>query len=237
MNKLKKIKLKYSSSHIKLENLINFIENHKSVTHLSFSLMIFEDHEYESVLREFSKLDQLVDLKINSQFLSHQSINKSMRQLSANCLKLKSFRAVEYFTDLPLLQSFLTEVKKFKGLERLEFGFCHKNINELNFGKYFNGLQSLTHLTIYIFNSFRMKKDLLKGIDKSLPNLVVFNIKVAERNSIEVSEQTTVALTRLSRLESLEITVNNESIRDLIVSKVMKKCKKLKTIDIKVKKF
>ena len=88
MNNLKKIKLKYPGSYEILENWINFTENHKSLTHLSFSLLIFEDHEYESVFNHLSKLNQLVDLKIESQVFNNKSIINYMRGLSDNCLKL-----------------------------------------------------------------------------------------------------------------------------------------------------
>ena len=89
-------------------------------------------------------------------------------------------------------------------------------------------MESLTHLNIDFMYRY-IKKDLLKDIDICLPKLRVLRIA---RVSIDVSEQTVDSLGRLSRLESLQLKVNNSSIRDSIVNKVKKNSKNIKTIDI-----
>ena len=96
----------------------------------------------------------------------------------------------------------------------------------------FDIFQSLTHLTItFSYNYFFIKNDLLKNIDIYLPKLRV--LRILAFGSIEVSENTVNSLGRLSRLESIEFNVNNKSIRDLIIDKIMKNCRKIKSIDIR----
>ena len=121
----------------------------------------------------------------------------------------------------------MTEVKKFKALERLKFNVEGLG-NECNlFEKYFNGLQSLTHLKIQrIHNS----NDILKDIDIYLPKLRV--LYIVSRYPIAVSEEAVDTLARLSTLEILDVLVNYNSIKQLIIDKVMKNCRKIKSIDI-----
>ena len=68
-------------------------------------------------------------------------------------------------------------------------------------------------------------------IDIYLPKLRVLCLNY---HKIDATEQTADSLSQLSTLESLELGVNNNSIRDLIVDKVMKNCTKIKSIQINV---
>ena len=73
--------------------------------------------------------------------------------------------------------------------------------------------------------------DFLKDINKSLPNLRVLSlVELIGKTSIEVSQQTVDSLGRLSK--SLYLFVNNNSFQNKIKTKVMKNCKKLKSINI-----
>ena len=219
----------FDESSQKIENNFKkFIQNNKRLTHLSIYLD-FKPNSMETVFKYMSQLDQLVSLNIGTEYMSHTI--DGLRQLSSKCLKLKRL-SVNYFDDSALIPSFMTEVKKFKTLERLWFGLRLEDYDDLQtFEEYFKGLQSLTHLAIYLLNIKHIKKDLLKDIDKSLPKLRVLRIRKA---SNEVSEETADSLARLSKLEYIRLDVNNESIRDLIVNKVTKNCRKIKSIDIKV---
>ena len=130
----------------------------------------------------------------------------------------------------------MTEVNKFKALETLGFALSLKNYTEFQtFEKCFKGLEYLTHLSIDLLNRSHFnplnKKDLLKHIDKSLPKLRVLRFR---SDSIEISEQTVNSLGRLSRLESIDFYINNKSIRDSIVDKIKRNCRKIKSIKIYV---
>ena len=94
----------------------------------------------------------------------------------------------------------------------------------------FRGLQSLTHLTINLLNDQKIYYNFFLNIDEILPKLQV--LCVVNDLSIEVSEQSMDSLARLSRLESIRLEVNNNSIRHLIIDKIMKNCKKIKSIHI-----
>ena len=155
-----------------------------------------------------------------------------LRQLTYKCLRLKSLNFHNPINSLDQLKSFMIEVNKFKALETLEFRLRLGDYEELQtFEKYFNRLQSLTNLTIDLRNKNPIKNDFLKNIDKSLPKLRVLCLTDV---IIEVSEQTVDSLARLLRLESIQMEINNDWIRDLINDKVMKNCKKIKSIDIRV---
>ena len=220
------------------KNFKQFIENNKRLTHLTILLYLNNENLLDSVFKYILQLDQLVYLNIGGHQLSIMDIIVNLRQLSDKCLKIKSLclcSSVYRYNNiesLDQLKSLMTEVNKFKALERLGFRLNLEDYEHLKlFEEYFNGLQSLTHLTI-IYNN-RMAKDLLKDIDIYLPKLRVLCVTYAP---IEVSEQTVNSLARLSRLESLRFNVNNESIRDLIIDKITKNCTKIKSFYIKVYK-
>ena len=190
-----------------------------------------------SIFKHFTKLDQLVYLNIGG-FRDINEVIIGLRQLSNKCLKLKSLDIGAIYPDFlssALLTSFITGVKKFKALERLGFEFSLEDFSELQtYEEFFNGFESLTHLSILLVNAKQIQNDLLKNINKSLPKLRVLCIK--SLYPIEVSEETADCLGRLSRLESIQLNVKNNSIQESIVDKIMKNCRKIKSIDITVDK-
>ena len=230
---LKKLKIclwiKEEESPETFENNFNkFIENNKCLTHFDIYMELYDNVLYDTVLRGITELDQLVYLKMSLR-VNNQLIN-GLRQLSTKCLKLKSLsiESIEEFSALS--SSFMTEFKRFKRLERLEFEFILESYEHFKpFNEYFEGMESLTHLSVGLNVENRIEKDLLKDIDICFPKLRVLSIK---RPLIGVSEQTIDSLSRLSRLQSLELTVNKKSIRDSIANKVKKNSKNIKTIHI-----
>ena len=244
LNNLKKLKIPLSDSYISETppeifetNFKQFIENNKRLTHLKIYLFPKNQNILNTAFKHMTKLDQLVYLNIGG-FGDNQDINTTingLRQMSDKCLKIKSLLNVNNpIKTSALFLSFMTEVKKFKALERLEFGLRLQKNSELNqFMENFNGLQSLTHLSINFWNKNPIQMDLIKDIDKSFPKLRVLRI-ISNYYPIEVSQQSIDSLGRLSRLESLEINVNNESIRHIIIDKIEKNCKKIKSIDIPI---
>ena len=144
-----------------------------------------------SVFRHLTKLDQLVSLSIGGGDTIIDTINTiidGLRQLSDKLLKLKSLIIDTSINSLALFLSFMSEVKKFKALERLSFILYLDEYDEVlkPFEEYFKGLQSLAHLEIEFWSrqpSYVIQNDLLKDIDKSLPKLLVLCLNF----SIEVS--------------------------------------------------
>ena len=208
------------------------IENNKRLTHLKIYLELENQNLKNSLFKHITELDQLVCLTFGGyQWID---INVNLRQLSLKCLKIKCLNVCNSMNCLDKLKSFMTEVNKFKHLETLEFGLDLQPNEVLKpINQYFNGFQCLTHLTIDLFSYQTIKNDFLKDIDKSLPKLRFFCIE-SNYYPIEVSQQSINSLGRLSRLESIQLCVNNESILALITDKIKKNCKKIKTIDITV---
>ena len=120
--------------------------------------------------------------------------------------------------------SLKTQLKRFRQLKRLDL-YLRTGDECVAFKEVFDGLQSLTHLSLEIHP---IETDFLKDIDKYLPKLQSLQI----RSSFKATEATADGLNRLSRLESLRLIVGNKSIIDIIETKVKKNCRKIKSIDI-----
>ena len=216
----------YKSPEIFEKNFKQFIENNKRLTHLKIYLNFNNQNQKDSVFRHITKLDQLVSLRIGRYDHINQIIN-CLRQLSHNCLNMKALNVNNRINSLDKFKSFMTEVKKFKALERIKFRIVLEKNTELHqLKEYFEGLESLTHLTIKFPNYDIIENDFLKDIDKSLPKLRVLRLYT----KIKVSENRLDNLGRLARLGSLEIVVNNESILYLITDKIENNWRKNKMI-------
>ena len=208
------------------EESIETIENNKCLTHFTIFLYIYDSKSEDAILRHMTALDQLVYLKMIHP-VNNQLIN-GFRQLSIKCLKLKSLSIQSFGGSSALIWSFVTQVKRFKRLERLGFEFFLEIYKDFKpFNEYFKGMESLTHLRDNFMFGNHIENDLLKDIDICLPKLRVLCLR---NFSLKVSEQTIDSLGRLSTLQSLELNVNNIFIRESIVNKVEKNCKNIKTI-------
>ena len=211
-----------------LEKLMKKLPNIKSLRLLCLKNM--NKNQMNTVFKNIPELEQMAAINCNP---DTNTVINCLRQVSDKWLKIKALNVCNRMNSLAL---FMTEVNKLKALETLQFRLGLKHFEGLQtFEEYFNGLQSLTHLEISLLchsTEDHIEKDLLKDIDIYLPKLRVLCLRIDY--PIEVSEQTVDSLGRLSRLESILLKVNNESIRDLIIDKIIKNCKKIKSIDIKV---
>ena len=219
-----------------IKHLENLFENNKTLTHLAFDSR-FEDKELlNTVFDEITKLDQLVSLKINVDYYENRQFQfmpfiNTLDKMSVNCPKLKSLIVDSRFTSLGLVVKFGSIVKKFKALKRLRFGlFIRYRENVNRFEEFFSGLQSLTHLSV------DMPKDilingLLKDIDIHLPELQNLAIK---SQYFQVSKHSVKSLCRLSKLETIHLNVRYGS-KHTVESKLLEKCKRIKSIDLKTK--
>ena len=207
------------------EESIETIENNKCLTHFTIFLYIYDSKSEDAILRHMTALDQLVYLKISNR---GKTIINVLRQLSTKCLKIKSLSIESFDASSALISSFVTQVKRFKRLERLGFHLFIQTYEDFQpFNEYLKGMESLTHLSVDLVFGKHIENDLLKDIDICLPKLRVLCLR---NFSLKVSEQTIDSLGRLSTLQSLELNVNNIFIRESIVNKVEKNCKNIKTI-------
>ena len=165
---------------------------------------------------------------------SIQVIN-GLKQLSIKCLKLKSLSIENLMKSSDIIDNLMTEVNKFKALETLQINIVISDYEELQkFNQYLKGFQTLTHLSVIIYfgdwYNGKQINEFLKIIEICLPNLRVLCLRHfgSSINTIQVSEHTADSLGRLSRLQSLELYVNDNCIWDSIIDKVMKNCRKIK---------
>ena len=210
------------------QNFIQFIDNNKRLTHFNINFDFKFANSFEVFFKNIINLNCLESLQINSK-CDITPITIGLRQLSQN-LKLKSLSVGVSINSLPNIMNFLSEVNKFKALERLGFCLNLKNIEDVNlFEDNFNGLQSLTHLSINISNiGQNIDNNILHNIENSLPG-----IRSLKLTGIWPGYLTAISLSRLQYLEYLQMNCNKD-IRDLIIKLVINNCKKIKTIDIKI---
>ena len=114
----------------------------------------------------------------------------------------------------------LSSLKQFKRLRKLEISVYNNNVfNDQSF----KGLEQLTHLTIR-FSEKNIGEPLLTNIIDNVPNLKHLSIDIRGRY-FKATENTAELLCRLSKLKSISMNIEEESIRRLIETKLIKICK------------
>jgi hypothetical protein len=208
----------------------SFIKNNKNITHLSLIFVANTNTIIDLNIGVISHLSQLISLQIQcfDGFIELKSLTDYIKLFSVKCLKLKSlslsYREIKDLNN----NDFMSYLKNFPELKRFELRFSRYSGNFTEFEEYFinslkTGFKNLTHLTIIIIN-----ETFLENIAICLPNLQNLIIK----NHIRVTKRTASILSRLSKLETLELNIINKSLRNSLKNKVIKKCRKIRSIQI-----
>ena len=181
------------------------------------------EDKFRRVIRIVSKFTKLVSFSLGlcDFAITEKRFEPELNLLANNCKLIKSL-------DICYDCQTLSSLKVFKQLRRLDVRFDCDSINDQTF----NGLQQLTHLTMY-FNEKKIKDDFLKHIVNNLPNLRHLEVCIYE-GVVIATEQTADVLRRLTKLESISMTISDQSIRSEIESKLIKNCKLIKNINIKI---
>lgn len=233
---LKKISCRLFTNQASSEELVKgwqqFIENHRRLTHLDIHFETGNQTLLTPVFKHISHLNQLISLQIRSLNRFSKQLANCIEEVADNCLNLNSL-SIDIFLDSSDVMPLMIEVKRFRRLKRLEMYFKYDN-NSMTLRELFNDFQLLTHLSLRLYSRHCIKSQFFEEIDILLPNL-----KRLRQNywPIRAKEETAHTLSRLPRLESLSLSVDNEAIRNLIVTKVMKNCPKIKSIDIQIEVF
>ena len=131
-----------------------------------------------------------------------------------DCLrKLKSISIALTESDL---RQILPQLKAFPALKRLKISdYTYGNLNELFSFEAFEGLSNITHLTLR-FDGM-IKETILKDIDINLPNLKYLKFENIFEVSPEGVTQMADILSRLSRLQTLNLKIKRKN-SDLLVN-------------------
>ena len=146
-----------------------------------------------------------------------------------NCLQKLRSLSIADISDFGLL---LPVLKAFPALKRLNF----TEINSIFSFKTFKGLSNITHLTLQLNSReyITLNEKMLKQINFNLPNLQYLEITDTFDTTPEGVQQMAYILSRLSRLETLKLEFESGVDFKPIEEQITKKCRKIKTIDIKI---
>ena len=195
---------------------------------------------FKHLLSVIPKLENLVHLKIVSFPINDTPFETQFKEIALNCSQLKSLIFVYEFDLLYItsIDELMAPLRQFGRLKRLEIylvdDFTPEEIEMFSF-KAFKGFEELTHLLLYFIHDLSADEKILTDIDIHLPklqSLILYGI------CVKPTEWTADILSRLSALETIEMTVNDKSI-DLMIpqikSKLIEKCKRIRKISVYLK--
>ena len=96
----------------------------------------------------------------------------------------------------------------------------------------FKGMEGLTHLDITFPNTFfdeTIDERFFTNIDINLPNLQLLKIKTKIRTDLKGYQLIADSLSRLSKLHTIYIDIEKESIQEMFKTKLIKNCTKIKS--------
>ena len=99
----------------------------------------------------------------------------------------------------------------------------------------FDELPNITHLELsFEFNQkkYELNEKILTNIDIYLPKLQYLNIRFQIITDEEGVTQMTESLSKLSRLQSIDLWVQKGVISELMKAKIVEKCRKIRNIHL-----
>ena len=229
---LKKLDINLSESDNTLQTLV---ERHQSLQYLNINFTEISDKNIlNSMLDLISDLNNLIELKIWTKYCINEKLfSISLERIASNCGQLKSF-GCNWIIDKNnylIVSQILSPLRDFKRLKRLELRLRYDrslnltNVEMFSF-KAFEGFPNITHLTLFVPYISSVNEMFLTDICINLPELQFLNIS----KRLEASKLTANILSRLSRLEVLQLRITDPSVRDFIKSELSKNCKKFKSL-------
>ena len=162
--------------------------------------------------------------------------------MANNCKNLKSI-VCDFDIDCqnPDIRQFFLKLKAFP-LKRLNLRFFFFNnevednidVNQLFSFELFKGFSNITHLSLYFNLRQTLKESILKEIDINLPKLQYLEISDRFDTTPEGVTQMADILSRLSRLETIELEVKSGVDLRPIEDQITEKCRKIKEIKISI---
>ena len=218
-------------------HLHTFIDNNKLLTHLNICVFISDENAVQSVLNAISNLKNLVHLQIWTEIgLNNDCFEGQLERVALNCMGLKSIEShlqIDSTNTSHLISSF----HSFELLNRLNLYISYEidfdfNINEQFSLDSFKIFVNLTHLTLKFLHSRSIGASILTDIDIILPKLQYLVIP----NSFIATEEIVNSLSRLSKLKTIKMNIENNWICENIEAILKKNCPKIQSIELNLNK-
>ena len=247
LDKLKQLEIAIPQG--KEHMLETVIDKFPKLTHFKI-LFTSEDENaiYESS-KNISNLKHLIHFKffhfvINNNFSANKRFYNLLQQMAKNCQNLKSIECHFVFNDENLdIKQFLFQLKAFP-LKRLNLWLiCINNkiedsidVNQLFSFELFKGFENITHLSLRL-SRFSLNESILQEIDINFPKLQYLEIDYPFDTTPEGVTQMAEIVSRLSRLETLKLWFKSGVDFKPIEEQITEKCRKIRTIEIKIPNF
>ena len=238
--KLKQLEVEFDQGQ---EDMIQtFIDTFPTLTH--FNVFIDSDDEnaiYES-LKNISNLKHLIHLLLNIDFgKNNNRFCGLLEDMANNCRNLKSFICrLTINRKNSNIKQFLSQMTTFPALKRLNLellfvdneGNDNIDVNQLFSFELFKGFENITHLSLTFDWSQTLKDSILKEIDINLPKLQYLEIKHRFDTTPEGVTQMADILSRLSRLQRIQLEFKSGIDFKPIEEQITKKCRKIEEIKL-----
>ena len=224
--------------------LQTFIDTFPTLTHLNlFRPGEDEDTIYEP-LKNISNLKHLIHfyfhirfrVAVNGSGIKNKEFCGLLKQMANNCQNLKSIDCRFYIDQSSDVKQLLTQLKSFLALKRLNLRFCsvdygensvYIDVNQLFSFASFKGFSNITHLSLFLKGRLTLKESLIKDIDINLPNLQYFKIDYPFDTTAEGVTQMADILSRLSKLQTIQLYFKSGVDFKPIEEQITKKCRKI----------
>ena len=158
----------------------------------------------------------------------------SLKRLAEKFPKLKSIEIDFVFVkDFSNLRQQLSPLKAFPHLKRLDLWLYiePEMYHDMLSLKPFEELSNITHLTLE-FDCKLLNEEILTNIDIYLPKIQYLVIRRIISTDEEGVTQMTESLSRLSRLQTIDLRLTYGHISELMKAKIVEKCRKIRNIYI-----
>ena len=220
------------------------IDTFPTLTHFSVNISSENINTIYKPLKNISNLKHLIHFKlqIGLGFSNNNNrLNGLLKQMANNCQNLKSIDCRFIARQISDIRQFLSQLKAFP-LKRLNLWLIFFNnkdskdidVNQLFSFELFKGFENITHLS-FQKNAVghTMKESVLKEIDINLPKLQYLKVRNIFDTTPEGVTQMADILSRLSRLQTIELKFKTGIDFKPIEEQITKKCKKIRKIQIK----
>ena len=235
--KLKQLKIALGGNE---EYLIQaLINNFPTLNHLDISFPFDHIATYKP-LENISNLKHLIHFK----YMSYSAKNNNrffdlFKQMANNCQNLKTIECgFDINEQNSEMTQFLSLLKAFPAVKRLIlrlYSVKTVDVNQLFSFELFKGFPNITHLTIGFDWNQTLKESILKGIDINLPKLQYLKIEYRFDTTQEEVTQMADILSRLSRLQTLQLIFKSGVDYKPIEEQITKKCRKIRKIRIETR--
>ena len=197
-------------------------------------------------MKNISNLKHLIHLKFRNGFaLNNNVLNGLLKQMKKYCKNLKSIFCLFITNDKKLdVKQLFSHLKAFP-LKRLNLGLYSRNnevednidVNQLFLFELFKGFQNITHLSLWFGSTQTLKESIIREIDINLPKLQYLEINNQFDTTPEGVTQMTEILSRLSRLQTIQLEFKTGVDFKPIEEQITKKCRKITKIEINTQTF